>query len=104
MRKFTKEHNSLSWLYPDILNDNKNIKRSGEERFDEYEKYANYLFSVCYEDKETFSKDDIIDAFMKGTSVAHQTMISDFNLYISILKMQYEEEIKKLKDKLEDDK
>lgn len=68
-RKFTKEHNDLDWLFPEVLNAHVS---SGETAFDEFEKYAENLLKSAYGDQETFTKADVIDAFMKGASVAQQ--------------------------------
>lgn len=68
-RKFSKEHNELDWLFPEVPN---SFVSSGETAFDEFEKYAENLFKSAHGDQETFTKADVIDAFMKGASVAQQ--------------------------------
>ena len=68
-RKFTKEHNELNWLFPEVPNA---YASSGETAFNEFEKYAEDLFESAHGDQETFSKADVIDAFMKGASVAQR--------------------------------
>ena len=68
MRKFTKEHNDLDFLFPDI-------KESGEWWFDYWEKNAERLFNLCHTTETTFTKDDLIDAFMKGASESQRTLI-----------------------------
>lgn len=68
-RKFTKEHNKLDWLFPEVPNA---YVSSGEPAFNEFEKYAENLFKSAHGDQETFTKADVIDAFMKGASVAQQ--------------------------------
>lgn len=68
-RKFTKEHNDLGWLFPEVPNA---YVPSGEAAFDEFERHAEDLFESAHGDQETFTKADVIDAFMKGASVAQQ--------------------------------
>lgn len=68
MRKFTKEHNELDFLFPDI-------KESGEYWFEHWEKVAEYRFEHAHQNETEFVKDDIIDVFMKGASEAQRTLI-----------------------------
>lgn len=68
-RKFTKQHNELDWLFPEVPNA---YVSSGEAAFDEFEKYAENFFKSAHGDQETFTKADVIDAFMKGASIAQQ--------------------------------
>ena len=68
-RKFTKEHNDLDWLFPEVPNA---YAPFGEPAFDEFEKHAENLFESAHGDQETFTKADVIDAFMKGASLAQQ--------------------------------
>lgn len=68
-RKFTKQHNELDWLFPEVPNA---CVSSGEAAFNEFEKYAENLFKSAHGDQGTFTKADVIDAFMKGASVAQQ--------------------------------
>ena len=68
MRKFTKTHNDLDFLFPDI-------KESGDFWFDHWEKIVEYKFESAHHSQNTFSKDDIIDAFMKGASESQRTLI-----------------------------
>lgn len=70
-RKFTKEHNDLGWLFPEVPNAYVYVP-SGEAAFDEFERHAENLFKNAHTDQETFTKADVIDAFMKGASVAQQ--------------------------------
>lgn len=63
MRKFTKTHNDINWLFPSVNNDSEKI-------FDDYEQLATDLLKSSYGNKETFTVDDMIDAFMKGASIA----------------------------------
>lgn len=75
-RRFTKTHNEIDWLFPTPV-DGRNAEVA-ERLFDEYEEYAEDLFNARYKNGEsTFSKADVIDAFMKGASVAHQCITSD---------------------------
>ena len=67
MRKFTKEHNEIGWLFPSVLPED-----NPEEDFDTFEERGKFLFEEAYQDKEAFTKDDMMDAFMKGCSVAQQ--------------------------------
>lgn len=70
MRKFTKNHNELQWLFPIC-----ETEESASKMFDEVEEEANYYFEAAnHKDDETFSKDDMIDSFMKGYSVATRTL------------------------------
>lgn len=43
--------------------------------FDHWEKIAEYKFESAHHPQNTFSKDDIIDAFMKGASEVQRTLI-----------------------------
>lgn len=74
MRKFTKTHNDLEWLFPTV--DGVDHK-TPEELFDFYEKIGTELLEMGYSNKETFTKDDMIDAFMKGASVSRQFLGCD---------------------------
>lgn len=76
MRKFTKTHNELQWLFPNCNNSN---EQSAND-FDNYEEMANDLLIAAHNDKEVFTKDDLIDAFMKGASVAQQHNIQNMLL------------------------
>lgn len=76
MRKFTKTHNELQWLFP---NCNNSTEQSTND-FDNYEEMANDLLIAAHGDKEVFTKDDLIDAFMKGASVAQQHNIQNMLL------------------------
>lgn len=74
MRKFTKTHNNLEWLFPSP--ENPSLKES-ESYFDMYEYQAYNLFEIAHPQLHcTFSKDDVIDAFMKGASEAHNKMVN----------------------------
>lgn len=66
MRKFTKEHNELEWLFP--------FANNAEKMFEDVEQTGEYLFDYCYDGQESFDKDDMIDAFMKGYSNCQQMM------------------------------
>lgn len=92
MRKFTKSHNDIQWLFPNMEQSNK----SSEQYFDMYESIAEELFKLAHQNKTTFTKDDVIDAFMKGASIAHSRMINVASIY----KTSNDE----LKRKLEQDK
>lgn len=92
MRKFTKTHNDIQWLFPNMEQSDK----SSEQFFDMYESIAEELFKLAHQNKTTFTKDDVIDAFMKGASIAHSRMIN----VVSIYKTSNDE----LKHKLEQDK
>lgn len=71
MRKFNKEHNNLQWLFPDPMC---NTESNSELWYDMYEAMAESLFEAAHGFEENFEKDDLIDAFMKGASVAHSKM------------------------------
>ena len=55
MRKFTKEHNEIGWLFPSVLPE---------------------------DNPEEDSKDDMMDAFMKGCSVAQQHLSEKYGYII----------------------
>ena len=74
MRRFTKEHNDLDWLFPDPSQED--YEKASDVWFDTYEDLANNLFETCYGNQETFTKDDMIDSFMKGASEAHAFLAS----------------------------
>ena len=62
MRKFTKTHNNLEWLFPSP--ENPSLKES-ESYFDMYEYQAYNLFEIAHPQLHgTFSKDDVIDALI----------------------------------------
>lgn len=65
MRKFTKDHNDLMWLFP-IAND----ASEAESIFDECEESARALASKI--DVDSNSLDLAIDCYMKGVSSAMQ--------------------------------
>lgn len=71
MRRFTKEHNELDWLFP--LADN---LESASKLFNEIEDEAKYKLEICYDDQTEFTADDMIDSFMKGYSICMQKMMS----------------------------
>lgn len=80
MRKFTKTHNNLEWLFPTIENPS---EKESESYFDMYESQAYDLFDKAYPyNQNNFTKDDIIDAFMKGASEAHNKMVNYACMYI----------------------
>lgn len=72
MRKFTKKHNNINWLFP---NPGQFDEKKSNWYFDTYEEMAEYLFSIAHPWENTFTKSDVIDAFMKGASCAHQKMV-----------------------------
>lgn len=78
MRKFTKTHNELRWLFPICASEERASKM-----FDEVEGHANYCFEMAHgpegDAKKDFDKDDVIDAYMKGYSMAVQFFMSDFS-------------------------
>ncbi len=74
MRKFTKEHNDLKWLFPTTRDVNE-----ASSLFDEVEGMGETLLELCYGEQETFTRDDIMDAFMKGYSEACQ--MEGFKMY-----------------------
>lgn len=87
MRKFTKENIDLPWCFPNIVVDNKNLLTcTPERRFNEFEDQAKNLLESAHGNKEVFTRDDMIDAFMKGTSVATRTIAFDAYLAIRNLK------------------
>ena len=85
MRRFTKEHNDLNWLYP-----NPHITEmkgeSPEKTFDDYDKLGNFYLSECYGKQQNFTQDDMIDAFMKGTSTAYRDLVCDFRYHMRAYK------------------
>lgn len=103
MRKFTKDHNDLGWLFPNL--GGKNIRES-EEWFDFYEELAKKLYNKTHKNNDNLTEDDIIDSFMKGASIAHQQLVEDKRTYegiISSLKKQISF-LEKENNKLRDDK
>lgn len=72
MRHFTKDHNDLRWLFPIW---EKSTQEDAENMFEYYEREAEYFFEMAHDGEEVFTKDDLIDAFMKGASEAHKTLI-----------------------------
>ena len=77
MRKFTKEHNEIGWLFPSVLPED-----NPEEDFDTFEERGKILLEEAYQDKEAFTKDDMMDAFMKGCSVAQQHLSERYGYII----------------------
>lgn len=45
-------------------------------------KGGKFLFEEAYQDKEAFTKDDMMDAFMKGCSVAQQHLSEKYGYII----------------------
>lgn len=89
MRKFTKEHNDLVWLFPTLNKD----KIESENYFDYYELMANLLYKKAHNNNETLTKDDVIDGFMKGASTAHSRLLNSIeylNGHYEILKKEVE--------------
>lgn len=85
MRRFTKKHNDLTWLFPDIIDEDNN--ELSEKWFDTYEKKANDLIeTIGIGDADSFSKDDLIDSFMKGASIAQQMLIQYYSIKLESLK------------------
>ncbi len=85
MRNFTKQHNDITWLFPDIINQNN--KEISEEWFDVYENRANYLLNILeINESNNFTKDDLIDAFMKGASTAQQMLTEYYSSKLDSLK------------------
>lgn len=80
MRKFTKTHNNLEWLFPSPENLS---QKESESYFDMYESRAYALFEIAHsQSQDNFTKDDIIDAFMKGASEAHNKMVNYACMYM----------------------
>lgn len=77
MRKFTKEHNEIGWLFPSVLPED-----NPEKDFNTFEERGKILFEQAYQGKETFTKDDMMDAFMKGCSVAQQYLSEKYGYII----------------------
>ena len=65
MRKFTKTHNELKWLFPICKTD-----KEAEEKFDEVEELGKYIASHTSIDEK--DQDLALDCFMKGYSEALQ--------------------------------
>ena len=103
MRRFTKEHNDLNWLFPDPTNYT-NDKLISESWFDTYEDLSLDLLKTCYGEQETFTKDDMIDAFMKGASEAHAFLSGQFDEMNSLLELHHQsiESSKRLNKLLEE--
>ena len=86
MRKFTKDHNELSWLFPIC-----ETEEAASKMFDEVEGTAVYYFeNAGHKDDDTFNKDDMIDSFMKGYSVATQLLGQQIQQLKFICKSQEE--------------
>lgn len=69
MRRFTKTHNDITWLFPAI---EKKSEETSENWFDTYEHLGQSLLESAYPNQDTFTKDDMMDAFMKGCSEGQQ--------------------------------
>ena len=69
MRKFTKKHNDINWLFPKVTE-----YYNPEYTFDEFEEIGQNLLELGYDNQETFTQDDMMDAFMKGASVMNQIL------------------------------
>lgn len=69
MRTFTKTHNELAWLFPKVTK-----YHNPEQTFDEFEQIGQDLLEDAYDEQETFTRDDMMDAFMKGASVMNQIL------------------------------
>lgn len=69
MRKFTKNHNDINWLFPKVTE-----YHNPEHTFDEFEEIGQDLLESCYDKRGTFTRDDMMDAFMKGASVMNQIL------------------------------
>lgn len=86
MRKFTKEHNEIGWLFPSVLPED-----NPEEDFNTFEERGKFLFEEAYQDKEAFTKDDMMDAFGQTACLKNRLRITN-NHYQSmtsvILKMK----------------
>lgn len=91
MRKFTKTHNEVQWLFPNYDN---SIEKSNKD-YETFESIANDLLIAAHGDNESFTKDDLIDAFMKGASVSQQTNVHTISM-INESKKLYKEANDKL--------
>lgn len=69
MRRFTKTHNDITWLFPAM---EKKSEETSENWFDTYEHLGLSLLESAYPNQESFTKDDMMDAFMKGCSEGQQ--------------------------------
>ena len=80
MRKFTKEHNDLDWLFP-VLDKDSHWERP-EDTYDKYEDIGFNLLQAAHGQHGSprdflYNTDDLMDAFMKGASVARQYTLTD---------------------------
>lgn len=85
MRHFTKQHNDINWLFPVLKSP---YSATSEYWFDEYEKLGQNLLEFAYPNQESFTKDDMMDAFMKGCSEAQQFSVSEFARVDSLSKFK----------------
>ena len=87
MRRFTKTHNDLKWLFPVAK-----TKKEAEEKFEDVEEQAKYLAEAARVDEK--DRDLAIDCFMKGYSQAlhleSDAIISKYvgNIYKNLLKLK----------------
>lgn len=73
MRRFTKTHNDITWLFPSMeKKSEKKSEKTSENWFDTYEHLGQSLLESAYPNQDTFTKDDMMDAFMKGCSEGQQ--------------------------------
>lgn len=99
MRKFTKEHNDIGWLFP---YPSSNSLDDANAWFDFYELTAKELADYAYNGQETYTLDDVIDAFMKGASVAHQRLNDCYSTIVvmnNYLNQENKELLKKIYEK-----
>lgn len=87
MRRFTKTHNDLKWLFPVAK-----TKKEALEKFNDVEEQAKYLAEAARVDEK--DRDLAIDCFMKGYSQAlrleFDAIISKYvgNIYKNLLKLK----------------
>lgn len=69
-------------------------KHEADGRFDEFESIGKTLLSHGYAGQETFTTDDMIDAFMKGASVMNQFLgakVSEMKYYQEVVEGEMNE-------------
>lgn len=81
MRKVVKDDN-ITLLFPDMIDeDNKAVS---EKWFDEYDKRAKEFINL--NEKEVYTKDDLIDAFMTGASTSQRLVLNHYCSKLETLK------------------
>lgn len=91
MRQFIEDKCDIADMFPDLTNDNERVSKHW---FYEYERIIeDILDKKGKRETDTFTKDEVIDFFIQGTSIAHIMLAIKYDNSICNF-----EEMKKIKE------